>query len=142
MGRWQNYYAKELTVDRPPFVGTVWVGYQPLIQVTDKRPPKAFPAWERLVIWKARGSGDRLDELYSHVDTHICAKELVRARLQGDETLEQLTSLYLIDYTRGHEVFRDFADDKLPAGIHVKEPAALSESAVVHDSHPDIEEIA
>src|SRR5438309_883536 len=129
MGRWKQYYDRVLDVDEPPFKGSVWVGYQPLMQVTDNGRPKAFPAWERFVIWQPEGSGADLSDLYAHVDTHVCLRELVKTRLQGkNKVLSGEVSLYLTDYTAGQEVFEHYDGQTLPNGIQVVGlPVALRE---------------
>jgi len=140
VGRWQKYYDKVLPVNAPPFVGTVWVGYQPLMQTTDNRQPRRFPAWERFAIWKPVGSGADLSELYPHVATHVCLRELVRTRLQGDKTLGREVSLYLTNYTVGREVFERYDGETFPPGVQIVGlPTTLREPDDVHASHPVVE---
>jgi len=140
MGRWAKYYDRVLDVDEPPFKGSAWVGYQPLMQATDNSRPKAFPAWERFVIWQPEGAGADLSELYPHVATHVCLRELEKARLHGCKLQGREVSLYLTNYTAGREVFEHHEGDTLPAGIQVVGlPAALREPDEVHASHPAVE---
>ena len=139
MGRWQEFI---LDVNKPPFVGSVLVAYQTLIPLSGKGRPKAFPAWERLVIWKPRNSENALCAQFAHVNTDICLRKLVRANLHGDGSLGHRVSLYLMDYAPGREVFQWFEGEELPQQeLIVGLPPTLEEPDKIHVSHPLVEEM-
>jgi hypothetical protein len=142
MGEWQKYYEEFLKVNVPPFVGSVHVAYQPLVQLSGKEWPKAFPAWERLVIWKSQNSDNVLSAQTPHVNTDVCLRKLTHARLHGQDTPRGL-NLYLVDYTSGQEVFRALGDSELPENRDIPGlPSVLQESDSFHKNHPSIEEVS
>ncbi len=141
MGRWQQFYERFLDVNEPPFVGSVHVAYQTLIPLSGNVRPKAFPAWERLVIWKSRNSENALCAQIPHVNADLCLKKLVRANLQGANGASgRLVSLYLTDYAEGREVFEVLDGNELPEDRRIVGlPYALVESDEVHANHPSSE---
>ena len=141
MAEWQKYYEEFLKVDVPPFVGSVHVAYQPLVQLSGKEWPKAFPAWERLVIWKSQNSDNALCAQTPHVNTDVCLRKLTHARLHGQNTTGGL-NLFLVNYTAGQEVFQALRDEELPENRDIPGlPSILMESDTFHKSHPLIQEV-
>src|SRR5438309_4292802 len=138
LGRWE--YESFLDVDEPPFVGSVHIGYQKLVPLSGKEQPKAFPAWERLVIWKRRNSENALCAQTPHVNTDVCLRKLEHARIQGaKDAMGNAFNLYLVDYTVGREVFRVLDFEELPEAHQIAGlPPSLTETDAVHRSHPAI----
>ena len=134
MGRWKKYYDEVLTVNVPPFRGSLRVAYEPLEPLIGTDPLKDCQAWVRLDIWK-RQQDDRLEHEIPHVNVASCVDDLLEANLQGDkQTFGYLVSLYLTDYTYGREVFQVRQGDEPWKGPIIR-PNGLAEAEEVHATH-------